>query len=50
MEFWIGFWKFCLIAAMSLFFIMAIFVTVGGARDIRKPFQRLDEEQSTDEE
>ena len=44
MTFWIAFWKYCLIVALILFFALAIFVTIGGARDIRKLFQRLDED------
>ena len=41
MTFWIGLWKFCLIAGIIAFAIMAIFVSIGGARDIRRLLQKL---------
>lgn len=43
MAFWIGLWKVCLIGALVLFAILAVTVTIGGARDLKKLFQRLKE-------
>jgi len=44
MEFWILLWKVVLIAGISLFAVMAVWVTVWGARDIKKLLQTLNEE------
>lgn len=40
-ELWIWLWKFVLIVSVGLFATMAVVVTIGGARDIRKLLRRL---------
>ncbi|MEO2010408.1 MAG: hypothetical protein ABGX22_17155 [Pirellulaceae bacterium] len=44
MEFWRLVWQVCLIGSMVAFAVMAIFTTIGGARDIRTLLQRLDDD------
>ncbi len=36
MGFWITLWKIVLIGGMGLFALMAVWVTIGGFRDIKK--------------
>ena len=43
MSFWIGLWKAVFIVGVVLFAGMAVWVTVGGARDIKRLFSRIDE-------
>ena len=50
MEFWIAFWKYTLIIALSIFFIAAVVVTFFGALDIKKLFKTLNEEHQSEEE
>ena len=44
MEFWITLWKCTLVIGLSVFAVMAVIVTIFGARDIKKLFQTLGEE------
>ena len=44
MNFWINNWAVVLAAAAGGFALLAIVVTIGGARDIRKLFSTLREE------
>jgi len=41
MVFWIYLWKSVLILGLVLFASMAVWVTIGGARDIKKLFQNI---------
>ena len=43
MAFWIMLWKIVLIGGMALFGGMAVWVTIGGARDIKRLFERIKE-------
>ncbi len=45
MTFWLLLWKACLIAGMVAFAGMALLVTVGGARDIRRMLKSLRDEE-----
>ncbi len=40
---WEILWKFVLIVGVSLFAVMAIWVTIAGARDLRRLLTRIDE-------
>lgn len=40
-EFWILLWKIVLIGGIGLFTILAVVVTIGGARDIHKLLRQL---------
>jgi hypothetical protein len=40
---WMLLWKIVFIAGVIGFSVMAIWVTIAGARDVRRLFQRLDE-------
>ena len=44
LEFWIVLWKIVLIAGVALFAALAVVVSIGGARDIKKLFQQLRDE------
>lgn len=44
MDFWVLLWKAVLVVGMTAFAGMAVWVTIGGARDIKRLFERLDEE------
>ena len=44
MDFWISFWKICFFVVLALFAVLAVFVTIGGYRDIRELFQTLEEQ------
>ena len=41
MVFWIYLWKSVLILGLVLFALMAVWVTIGGARDIKKLFKKM---------
>jgi Sec-independent protein translocase protein TatA len=41
LSFWITLWKIVLIGGLILFGSMAVWVTIGGAFDIRRLFQRI---------
>ena len=41
MVFWIYLWKAVLILGLGLFASMAVWVTIGGARDIKKLFKKI---------
>ena len=43
-EFWMGLWKIVLIGGFSLFAVLAIVVTIGGAIDIGRLLKSLREE------
>ncbi len=47
MQAWMTLWKIVLIAGMALFGLMAIWVTVCGASDIKKMLQSLNDEHET---
>lgn len=47
---WILLWKICLIVAMILFSGLAIVVTIGGARDLRRLFEHLQAHSETETE
>lgn len=40
-EFWMLVWKICLVGTLVVFAGLAVWVTIGGARDIRKLVARL---------
>ena len=44
MGFWVLLWKATLVVGLAVYAGMAIRVTIGGARDIRRLFNRLDEQ------
>ena len=50
MTFWIILWKVVLIAGMAVFAGMAVWVTIGGVRDIKRLFARLDREHTDNPE
>lgn len=47
MQGWMLLWKIVLIAGMSLFGLMAVWVTIWGAMDIKKMLQSLNIEHET---
>jgi len=49
MEFWEGLWKVVFWLGLALFGSMAIWVTIGGFRDIKKMLRRLREQHEGDE-
>ena len=44
MSFWIFLWKAVLILGLLVFTSMAVWVAVGGYRDIKKLFRKVEEE------
>jgi hypothetical protein len=48
MEAWMLLWKIVLITAMILFAVMAVWVTIWGAFDIKKMLQAINAEHETD--
>lgn len=44
MAFWVLLWKVVLVVGLAVFAGMAVWVTIGGARDIKRLFNRLDEQ------
>ena len=44
MEFWTVFWTCLLAGAVLVFAVLAVFVTIGGFRDLKRLFRALDEE------
>ena len=48
LEYWIILWKGVLIGGVGLFAVLAVVVTIGGARDVAKLLRKLKSE-STDE-
>ncbi len=50
MIYWIYLWKFVLIAAMTLFGCMAVWVTIGGYFDIKELFASIRESHAADEQ
>ncbi len=44
MAFWVLLWKVMLVVGLAVFAGMAVWVTIGGARDIKRLFNRLDEQ------
>lgn len=44
MDFWILLWKAIFIVSLTVFAGMAVWVTIGGARDIKRLFRTLDEQ------
>ena len=44
MAFWVLLWKATLVGGLAVFAGMAVWVTIGGARDIKRLFERLDEQ------
>jgi len=47
MQAWMLFWKIVLIAGMTLFGLMAVWVTIWGAFDIKKLLQSIKTEHET---
>ena len=47
MTFWIIFWKIVFIVTVTLFAVMAVWVTISGIGDIRRLFVRIDERHRT---
>jgi len=45
-ESWIVLWKVVLIAGVAMFAVLAVVVTIGGARDVRKLLTTLREQQA----
>ena len=43
LQFWIVLWKIVLVGGLILFGSMAVWVTIGGAFDIKRLFKRLAE-------
>ena len=43
MDFWIMLWKIVFIFTITIFSVMAICVTIGGARDIKLLFKKLNQ-------
>ena len=43
LQFWIVLWKIVLVGGLILFGTMAVWVTIGGAFDIKRLFQRIAE-------
>ena len=50
MTMWQTLWTLLFFGSITLFAGMAVWVTIGGYRDIKILFKRLNEDQSTDEE
>jgi len=48
MGFWILLWKAIFIAGLVVFAGMAVWATIGGARDIKRLFRTLDEQHRKD--
>lgn len=42
MNFWIFLWKSVLILGITVFAGMAVWVSIGGAKDIRRLFERIE--------
>ena len=49
MTFWIILWKITLIAGMTIFAFMAVWVTIGGYFDIKRLFARITESHRQEE-
>jgi hypothetical protein len=49
MAFWVGLWKVCLIGSVGLFAGMAVWVTIGGAIEVRRMLKRLESMDEGDE-
>ena len=45
---WMALWQVCLIGTLIIFVAMAVVVSIGGFRDIRKLFRSLDAEDQDD--
>lgn len=41
MDFWVGFWKIIFIGTVSIYAVVALWVTVQGARDIKSMISDL---------
>ena len=50
LQFWIILWKIVLVGGVSLFGILAVFVTIGGFYDIKRLFARMAEDRKRKEE
>ncbi|MCF6287369.1 MAG: hypothetical protein L3K26_19640 [Candidatus Hydrogenedentes bacterium] len=50
MNFWMGLWKWLMILSVGSFSIMAVWVTIQGARDIKSLLRTLREGHETSEE
>ena len=49
-SFWIILWKAVFILGLAVFAGMAVWVTIGGARDIRRMLERIKEEHEHSED
>lgn len=43
MEFWISFWKIFFILTLALFAVMSVVITIGGYRDLKLLFKKMEE-------
>ena len=43
-DYWMSFWKLCLIGVITAFGLLAVITTFGGAADLRRMFQKLNED------
>ncbi len=50
LQFWIVLWKIVLIGGLILFGSMAVWVTIGGAFDIKRLFARITESHKREEQ
>ena len=49
MEFWIHFWRIVLVAALAVFAVLAVVVTIGGFRDVLALFRSIDAQHARDD-
>ncbi len=50
MGFWIMLWKIVFIFTITIFSVMAVCVTIGGARDIKLLFKRINQSHQQQEQ
>ena len=50
MDFWIDFWTCTLIAALAVFAVLAVVVSIGGLRDIKMLFRSIEAKHARDEQ
>ncbi len=50
LDFWILLWKIVLVVGVGLFAVLAVVVTIGGARDIAKLLRTLRAEQTNEDD
>ncbi|MEN8254451.1 MAG: hypothetical protein ABFR33_03170 [Verrucomicrobiota bacterium] len=47
MEFWEALWKTVFVCGLASFALLAVWVSIGGARDIKKMLRNLNQEHET---